>query len=113
MGQTDNEYVMVPPGMNIHVQDRVVSQLKYVRPSTQKVPIERGSVQQEGNSIVRGKQLRKQKAGVEMIETTVPHYWLVKYSGVSKAMHVNDDFLSAFSEDFINEVKHLKSDGFC
>ena len=75
MGQTDNGHVMVPPGMTIHVQNRAISQLKYVPPSTQTVPIGRGSVQ-EGNSIVRGKQLRKRKAGVEMNED-VPHHWLI------------------------------------
>jgi hypothetical protein len=47
-----------------------------------------------------------------MNETTVPHHWLVKYSGESKALHVNDDFLRAFSQDFLNDVKCLKSGGF-
>jgi uridine kinase len=37
---------------------------------------------------------------------------LVHFSGESKALRVNDDFLSAFSQDFLNEVKHLKSGGF-
>ena len=37
---------------------------------------------------------------------------MIKYSGESKALRVNDDFLSAFSQDFLNEVKRLKSDGF-
>ena len=111
MGQTDNGYVMVPPGMNIHVQDRAISQLKYVPPSTRTVPIGSGSVQ-AGNSIVRGKQLRNRKPAVEKIEA-VPHHWLIKYSGESKALRVDDDFLSAFSQDFLNEVKRLKSsDGF-
>ena len=38
--------------------------------------------------------------------------WLIKYSGESKALRVNDDFLSAFSQDFLNEVKRLKLGGF-
>ena len=78
MGQTDNGYVMVPPGMNIHVQNRAISQLTYVLPSTQTVPIGRQSVQEGKNSIVSEKQLRKRKAGVEMIETAVPHHCLEK-----------------------------------
>jgi hypothetical protein len=34
-------------------------------------PIQNGSLQ-KGNSIVRGKQLRKHKGGVEMIEIAIP-----------------------------------------
>ena len=99
MGQTDNGYVMVPPGMDIHVQNRAISQLKYVPASTTRKPIENESIQ-KGNSIVRGKQLRKRRAADDMIETPVPHHWLVKFSGETKGLRVNDDFLSAFDQDF-------------
>ena len=111
MGQTDKGFIIVPPGMDIHVQNRAISQLKYIPASIRRQPIPNED-KEKGNSIVRGKQLRKRRAADDMIETPVPPHWLVKFAGETKALRVNDDFVSAFNPDFLNEVKRMKSGGF-
>ena len=94
-----SKFVEVPPGRRIFIHTKKVHSVRYVHPQTMWVPNpDRVSEMDSKNG----------KRNIAMKSVPVPGYWEVMFHGEKKPMRADEEFVSNFKKNFLEEVKRMR-----
>ena len=100
MGAIDDFVEVDPAEKSFNIHTKKVQRLRYVQPKFRYVPKE---VQ-----VGRGKIRMTEKGKTPMQKVIVPGHWMVMFKNETKAMRVDDAFVSNFPRKFLDEVKQMR-----